>query len=76
MPTDSLQTIDPDQLARVSGGTTSNDQITAALMNPSHFNFGIPAAALVLLGALTIFVKRWFTRVAAASSKNSRPAVA
>ena len=31
MPTETLQTIDPDELSRVSGGTTSNDQITAAL---------------------------------------------
>ena len=31
MPTEALQTIDPDELSRVSGGTTSNDQITAAL---------------------------------------------
>jgi hypothetical protein len=31
MPTDTLQTIDPSELTRVSGGTTSNDQITAAL---------------------------------------------
>src|SRR4029079_7593584 len=31
MPTEPLQTIDPDELSRVSGGTSSNDQITAAL---------------------------------------------
>jgi hypothetical protein len=31
MPTEDLQTIDPDELSRVSGGTSSNDQITAAL---------------------------------------------
>ena len=30
MPTE-LQTIDTDELSRVSGGTSSNDQITAAL---------------------------------------------
>ncbi len=31
MPTDTLPTIDLEALSRVSGGTTSNDQITAAL---------------------------------------------
>ncbi|TMQ17631.1 MAG: hypothetical protein E6J91_09650 [Deltaproteobacteria bacterium] len=31
MPTQTLPTIDPSELTRVSGGTTSNDQITAAL---------------------------------------------
>lgn len=31
MPTDTLPTIDPNELSRVSGGTTSNDQITAIL---------------------------------------------
>jgi hypothetical protein len=32
MPTtDTIETIDPDMLARVSGGTTSNDQLTAML---------------------------------------------
>lgn len=32
MPTEALPSIDPDQLARVSGGaTSSNDQITAVL---------------------------------------------
>ena len=31
MPTDTFPTIDLEALARVSGGTTSNDQITAAL---------------------------------------------
>src|SRR5262249_43766638 len=31
MPTDTFPTIDLDALSRVSGGTTSNDQITAAL---------------------------------------------
>jgi hypothetical protein len=31
MPTDTLQTIDPAMLSRVSGGASSNDQITAAL---------------------------------------------
>ena len=31
MPTDTFATIDPEALSRVSGGTTSNDQITAAL---------------------------------------------
>jgi hypothetical protein len=31
MPTETIETIDPDELARVSGGTTSNDQLTAML---------------------------------------------
>ena len=31
MPTDTLSTIDPSELSHVSGGTTSNDQITAIL---------------------------------------------
>ena len=31
MPTDTFPTIDLEALSRVSGGTTSNDQITAAL---------------------------------------------
>ena len=31
MPTETIETIDPDMLARVSGGTTSNDQLTAML---------------------------------------------
>jgi hypothetical protein len=31
MPTDTLPTIDLEALSRVSGGTSSNDQITAAL---------------------------------------------
>jgi hypothetical protein len=31
MPTDTLPTIDLETLSRVSGGTSSNDQITAAL---------------------------------------------
>jgi hypothetical protein len=31
MPTDTLQTIDLEALSRVSGGASSNDQITAAL---------------------------------------------
>ncbi|HEU4732181.1 MAG TPA: hypothetical protein VFT22_30005 [Kofleriaceae bacterium] len=31
MPTDTIETIDPEALARVSGGATSNDQITAVL---------------------------------------------
>jgi hypothetical protein len=32
MPTDTIETIDPVQLSRVSGGTaSSNDQLTAAL---------------------------------------------
>ena len=31
MPTDTLPTIDPSELSRVSGGATSNDQITAIL---------------------------------------------
>ena len=31
MPTNAIETIDPDMLARVSGGTTSNDQLTATL---------------------------------------------
>jgi hypothetical protein len=31
MPTDTLPTIDPADLSRVSGGASSNDQITAAL---------------------------------------------
>lgn len=31
MPTETLETIDVDELSRVSGGATSNDQITAAL---------------------------------------------
>ncbi|HET7499899.1 MAG TPA: hypothetical protein VFK02_02820 [Kofleriaceae bacterium] len=31
MPTDTIETIDPEALARVSGGATSNDQLTAVL---------------------------------------------
>ena len=31
MPTEALETIDVDELSRVSGGASSNDQITAAL---------------------------------------------
>ena len=31
MPTETLETIDPDMLARVSGGATSNDQLTTML---------------------------------------------
>ena len=31
MPTDTIETIDTDLLAHVSGGATSNDQITAVL---------------------------------------------
>lgn len=30
-PTETIETIDPAALARVSGGTTSNDQLTAML---------------------------------------------
>jgi len=31
MPTETIETIDPEALARVSGGTSSNDQLTAML---------------------------------------------
>jgi hypothetical protein len=43
MPTEPLQSIDPAELSRVSGGTTSNDQITAALQSITSSLSGLSA---------------------------------
>ena len=53
--------------------TVFGDQITAALKDPSHVNFGILAMALVLLVGLTLFVKKWLSVSMAEAKRATAP---